>query len=367
MGKTKKYRVWLLAAGAVILVVLFFVLIGFGKEKQGEQKKVGFILSGSATEEGWNGQHYQGMKEACGQAGLNLLVKENVPEFSGQCEVAIRELIEAGCSMLVLSSYGYAEEVHHIAEEFPEIVFYVNSSEYHAENMTSYFVRLYQARYLAGIVAGMMTQTNRIGYVAAMNNNEVNRGISAFTLGVQRVNPEAVVTVNFTDTWDDEAREKTAAQQLIQNVGVDVLTYHQNQTYVIDAAEEAGIFSIGYHELNQEFSDRCLTSVQCDWNKVYKEMVQRFLRGKANEEENFWIGMEAEAVELEEFSELVPIEVRNEVEDAIKEILHGKEIFSGVIYDTEGNLQCGEDELISDERLLEQFGWFVKGVDFYEE
>lgn len=367
MEKNKKYRVWLLAAGIVILAVLFFMLTGFGKGKQKEQKKIGFILSGSVTEEGWNGQHYQGMKEACGQAGLGLLVKENVPEFSGQCEVAIRELIEAGCSMLVLSSYGYAEEVHHIAAEFPEIVFCVNSSEYHAENMTSYFVRMYQARYLAGIVAGMMTETNRIGYVAAMNNNEVNRGISAFTLGVQRVNPEAVVTVNFTDTWDDEAKEKAAAQQLIQKTGIDVLTYHQNQTYVIDAAEEAGIYSIGYHELNKEFSDRCLTSVQCDWSMVYKELLQRFLRGKANEKENFWIGMEANAVELAEFSELVSMEAQREVEAAMKEILHGKEIFSGIIYDTEGNQQCGENELISDERLLEQFGWFVKGVNFYEE
>ena len=367
MGKNKKYRIGLIFAGITILVLIFFMLFAFGKGDAGEKKKVGFILSGSAEEEGWNGMHYQGMKEACQKAGMELVIVENVPEYSGKCEKAIRELIDAGCTMLVLSSYGYAEEVHHIVSEFPEIVFYVNSSEYHVENMTSYFVKMYQARYLAGIVAGMETKSNQIGYVAAMNNNEVNRGISAFTLGVQRVNPDAVVTVKFTNSWDDEENEKAAAEQLIQNVGVDVLTYHQNQAYVIEAAEKAGIYSIGYHGSDREFSERCLTTVQCDWSMVYKELLQRFLRGKANQEENFWIGMENGAVELTKFSDLVSKETKKEVEDATREIVNGKEIFSGVIYDTEGNLRCEEDELISDEQLLEKFEWFVKGVCFYEE
>lgn len=367
MGKTKKYRLVLLLAAVLVLALIFFMVIGFGKDGEKEKVKIGFVLSGGVTEEGWNGMHYRGIKEACDKAGVELMVAEHVSEFSGQCELVIRDLISEGCSMLILSSYGYAEEVHHIAAEFPEIVFYVNSSEYHAENMTSYFVKMYQARYLSGIVAGMMTETNQIGYVAAMNNNEVNRGISAFALGVQRVNPDAVVTVKFTETWDDKEKETIAAEQLIQNVGVDVLTYHQNQTYVIEAAEKAGIYSIGYHESEQEFSDYCLTTVQCDWSMVYKELLQRFLRGKANQEENFWIGLDTGAVELAEYSQMVPDKVKKEVENAAKEILNGKEIFSGVIYDIAGKLQCGEDELISDERLLEQFDWFVKGVSFYEE
>ena len=311
--------------------------------------------------------NYRGMKAACEQADVNLLVLENVPEHSGQCELIVSDLINAGCKMIVLSSYAYSEEVHDVVGKYPDTAFYVNSSEYHEKNMTSYFIKMYQARYLAGIVAGMMTENNRIGYVAAMNNNEVNRGISAFTLGVKRVNPDAIVTVSFTGTWDDEAKEKEAAKKLIENVGVDLLTYHQNQAYVVEAAEEAEIYSIGYHENNREFSEKHLTAVKCDWQQVYKELIQKFLKGEANAMKNFWIGMETGAVGLTEFSEIVPEKVQKEVEKATKEILDGKEIFSGVIYDTEGNLQCGEDELISDERLLEQFQWFVEGVNFYEE
>lgn len=367
MGKNKKYRVFLIIVGLVVIAVIFFLLIGYKGSNKKNRERIGFILSGGAMEDGWNGMHYQGMKGACEQTDVELFVSEYVSEFSGQCEKAVYELEAEGCNMIVLSSYGYSEEVHDLVRQYPEVVFYGNSSEYHEPNLTSYFVKMYQARYLAGIVAGMTTRNNQIGYVAAMNNNEVNRGISAFTLGVKRVNPEATVNVIFTGTWDDRAKEKEAAGKLIENVGVDLLTYHQNQAYVVEAAEEAGIYSIGYHESNQTFSDRYLTAVKCDWQQVYKELVQEFLKGKANSVENFWIGMDAGAVGLAEYSPLVSEEICNEVEKVTKEILSGKEIFSGVIYDIEGNLQCGENEIISDERLLEQFNWFVEGVKLYEE
>ncbi len=367
MEKNKKYRKLLLVAGAVVIVLIFFLLTSFGREQKRKQEKVGFVLSGGATEEGWNGMHYRGIKAACDEAEIDLLVSENVAEFSGQCEMAVRELTDAGCQLLILSSYGYAKEIHHIAEEYPDRAFYVNSSEYHAKNMTSYFVKMYQARYLAGIIAGMMTENNQVGYVAAMSNNEVNRGISAFTLGVKRVNPEAEVVVTFTGAWDDEKKEKSAAEKLIYEEKVDVITFHQNQSYVVEVAEQAGIYSIGYHETTQDFSDKYLTEVKCDWSLVYRELVQAFLKGHANSSENFWIGMDTGAVGLGELSEKVPKKVEAEVKKAMEEILNGKEIFSGEIYDVTGKLQCGEDELISDERLLEQFDWLVEGVRIYEE
>jgi len=367
MMKSKKYRILLTLAGGIVIIMLFFLLTCFGNGTFKKKEKIGFIMSGSITEEGWNGMHYQGMQTACNEAGVELLIAENVAEFSGQCEREIQNLEKAGCKMIVLSSYGYSEEIHHIAGEYPDMVFYVNSSEFHAENMTSYFVKMYQARYLSGIIAGMMTKSNKIGYVAAMSNNEVNRGISAFTLGVKRMNPEAEVVVTYTGNWDNEAAEKEAADKLIGSVGVDVITYHQNQSYVADVADKAGIYSIGYHESRQNFSDKYLTTVKCDWSLVYRELVQNFLKKKANEEENFWIGIDTGAVGLSEYSAEIPAEVRAEVQKAKDEILAGKEIFSGVIFDRTGKQQCGENELISDERLLEQFDWLVEGVRIYEE
>ncbi len=346
---------------AAILALIFFL----GKNEENETVKAGFIMSGSMQEAGWNSMHYQGIKKACEELGAELLVKENVKEFSGQCEKALRELAEEGAQIIFLSSYGYSEEVHEVVKEYPEIVFYANSSEYHEKNMTSYFVRMYQARYLAGIIAGMQTKSGHIGYVAAMPNNEVNRGINAFTLGVKKVRPDAKVIVAWTGSWDDAEKETAAAEALIQHKQADVLTCHQNQNYVIEAAEAAGIDSIGYHMAVEGLSDHYLTAVVCNWQMVYQQIIREMLQGKANSETNYWIGLEKEAVGLSEYSDRVSREQREAVENAAEEIKKGRDIFSGEIYDTQGTLRCGENEAVSDEMLLEQFDWYVESVEFY--
>lgn len=351
-----------IAVAAAIVVLIF----SFGKNKKQEATKVGFIMSGSMDETGWNSMHYQGVKKACEELGTELLVKENVQEFSGQCETALRELAEEGAKIIFLSSYGYSEEVYETVREYPEITFYANSSEYHEENMTSYFVRMYQARYLAGILAGMHTDSGRIGYVAAMPNNEVNRGINAFALGVKKARPQAKVVVAWTGSWDDAEAETSAANALIDQEQADVLTYHQNQTYVLDAAEAAGIASIGYHMAVDGLSDHYLTAVECDWQMVYQQMIREVLQGKGNSEENYWIGLEQEAVRLSEYSPEVTEEERTAIAAAAEEIREGRDVFSGEIYDTQGNLRCGENEAISDQILLEQLDWYVESVEFYE-
>lgn len=352
-----------IAAFAAILALILFA----GKSREEETVKAGFIMSGSTQETGWNSMHYQGIKKACEELGAELLVKENIKEFSGQCETALRELAGEGAQIIFLSSYGYSEEVHEVVKEYPQIAFYANSSEYHEDNLTSYFVRMYQARYLAGIIAGMQTQSGQIGYVAAMPNNEVNRGINAFTLGVKRAKPDAKVNVAWTGTWDDEQKETAAANALIQNTGTDVITCHQNQNYVAEAAEAAGIDSIGYHMAAQGLSDHYLTAVVCDWQMVYQQMIREVLQGKANSQTNYWIGLEQDAVGLSEYSDLVSQQQKDAVEAAAAQIREGRDVFSGEIYDTQGNLRCGKNEVISDEMLLEQFDWYVESVEFYEE
>jgi len=365
MKKIKKRNVWLGIFGAAVLIGIFLFIILFGSRKD-EQVKVGFIISGAKDEDGWNGRHYQGIKLACEELGVELIVKENVKEYSGACEKAIRELAKDGVGMIVLSSYGYSEEVKELVAQYPEITFYASSSEHHSDNMTSYFARMYQARYLSGIIAGLKTESNVIGYVAAMPNNEVNRGINAFALGVKRVNKDARIIVSFTDAWDDEQAERKAAGRLIEEMKADVLTYHQNKTHVIAAAEEAGVYSIGFHQQFEGFSPKYLTSAVYDWRLVYRTIVREFLCGEENSRDNYWVGMEAGAVALSAYSSEVSEEIRGEVERATEEILAGKDVFSGVIYDNEGNLRCSENEIISDAELLENFNWYVEGVEFYE-
>lgn len=352
---------------ALVLIVTTLFSNGWKKEKKQEVPKVGFIMTGSVDEAGWNGMHYQGILTACNNRGAELIVKENVLEYTGVCPQAIQELIDEGAKIIFLSSFGYAEESKDIIERNKDVIFYSESSSYsNTDNISTYFARMYQGRYLSGIVAGMMTSTNQIGYVAAMDNCEVNRGINAFALGVKKVNPDAQVIVMWTGEWNNKEEEERLARILVEEKNVDVLSYHQNMPNVVMAAQELSVYSIGYHESMRDKADKCLTSVICDWEKLYDEIIRTYLTGKASGGETLWLGIDKGVVGLAPYHPGMPEEVMKKVEEAKAELLAGKEVFSGEIYDNKGNLRCGEGEMISDKTLMENIDWHVEGVSVYE-
>lgn len=367
MRKNNGYKPFLPIAVLILLVIIILLITLYGREERTKTHTVGIVLSGSTQESGWNGANYEGAKRACESMGVRLLVKEYVQEGTGECAKAVGELVEEGAGMIMLSSYAYAGEMQKLRQDYTDIVFNVNAQDDLADGTTSYFVRMYQARYLSGIIAGMRTRSNVIGYVAALPNSEVNRGINAFTLGVRRKNPEAEVVVLWTEAWDDREREMEAVDRLVRERHADVITYHQNQGNAVEAADAAGVDSIAYHQEFTEYSPHHLTAIVCDWEKVYTEMISDYLKGKGNTADNYWIGIETDAVGLTDYSEYVTQEMRDAVEQARQEILSGKAVFSGEVYDAEGNLRCGESEIISDEALLEDVDWYVEGVEIYEE
>ena len=363
-NKLVKILLIFLIAALVAGIVGFAITSQLITEK--DTRKIGYIMTGGKDENGWNGMNYKGISAVCDNYGIELILKEHVNENSGECPEAVSQLADEGAELIILSSYGYPNEVKELIDKYPGISFYGNSADYYSDNMTSYFGRMYQARYLAGIVAGMTTETNKIGYVAAMSNSEVNRGINAFALGVKRVNPDAEVIVVRTGLWDDEEKEKAAARTLIDSYNVDLLTYHQNQPYVIDVAEEEGIYSIGYNEARDGASEKYLTAAVWNWEKLYSDIVTDFLQGKANSKQHHWCGLETGAVGLSPYSPLVTQAARAEVDKAKSEILSGRDIFSGEIYDNTGVIRCENDEFISDTTLMNDFYWYVDGVIIHE-
>lgn len=366
MNNIVRQRILLITAAAVLLIVLLFILF-FSSSSDNKSYKIGYIMTGETDEAGWNGMNYKGIEYVCDKYDIELIVKENVAEDSGMCAEAISELADNGVQMIILSSYGYPEEVRSTIAEYPEIPFYGISAEFYTDNFTSYFGRMYQARYLSGIVAGMMTETDKIGYVAAIPNVEVNRGINAFTLGVRRVNPDAEVVVSWTGFWDDEEKGIYAAEELIKNENTDLIAYHQNRHYAVDAAEKAGVYSIGYNEAAEGYSDKYLTAAVWEWKYLYEAVIKDFIQGQANTTRHQWCGIETGAIGLSEYSPLITDEIKAEIEKAKKEILSGKDVFSGEIYDNTGYLRCGADEFLSDIYLMTEFDWYVDGVELYEE
>jgi len=368
MKKSRMKYVLLALAAIVLALILFLIFFVAGHKKvEDESIKVGFIMSGASTEHGWNGLHYEGIQAACDDLDIELIVKEHVKEHSGQCEIAIEELAKDNVDIIILSSYGYASEVAELVKEYPDITFYSESFDHDGENLNCYFARIYQARYLSGIIAGYMSDTDVIGYVAAMPNNEVNRGINAFTLGVKRANPNAKVVVAWSDSWDDANIEKQLAKDLIEKENADVLTYHQNNPNVIEVAESYGIYSIGYHERYDGASNHFLTSVEFRWDITYEELLSDYIRGKSDVINTYWFGLEKNAICLTDISSVVSQVAKADVKTARGEILAGDKIFSGVIYDNQGNIRCHEGEIVSDQVLMSNMDWYVEGVEIYGE
>lgn len=354
--------------GFVSYVLLGVLLVAFAISFQTNtpeaRERVGFITYGGVEDTGWNAMTYRGMQEACENLGLELLVRDHVEENDGSCPQTVRELVSAGATIIVLNSNSYAEEMRDLLAEYPEVMFYCASADYDADNLTKYSIRMYQARYLSGIVAGLATKTDKIGFVAAMKQHEVCRSINAFALGVRRVNPDAEVLVSWTGSWINQEKETAAANNLIE-AGADVLTYHQDRPYVIEAAEAAGIYSIGYYQAVENASERRLTCAECDWGPLFERVLQDHLRGQIGGQSE-WLGLESGVVRLTEYSPLVSQKARDEVEKATQEILSGLDVFTNVIYDNNGNLRCGEGEAISDETLNHGIDWLAEGVRVYE-
>lgn len=366
LSKIKNFN--LVAAVVVFLIVTFpvMLIVNFNKEFAEKKEKIGFVILGDITVAGWNKSHYDGIKTACDAFGIELLVRDNVKENNGQCPAAIKDLVSHGAGMIFLASYSYSIEAQNLVNEYPQIAFATNSAEVHAKNMTSYFARMYQARYLSGALAGMKTKSNVIGYVAAMSNTEVNRGINAFTLGVQKTNPNAKVVVMWTNSWQDEKIEAIHAERLIKEKGADVLTYHQDEEATAMVAESYGVDYIAYNALLPIKSDHYLTSVICKWDLYYLDMIQRYLKGEINFAKNHWLGIDRGAVMLSEYSPAVTNEMVVRLDSLRQELINGKLIFSGKIYDNAGNVRCEENEAISDDTLLESIDWLVKGVEILE-
>jgi len=362
MNKTWWFSLFL---GVALVAIIVSLILTFGNEQRKDDSLIGVVMPGSISELGWNGTHYKGVREAAEELDAKLLLIQNVTEGSGHCEKAIDSLVASGAKMIILGSFNYIDEVAEVIKANPDVMFFSFAANVDSENYKIYFARVYQARYLSGLIAGLSTKNNKIGYVAAMNNTEVNRGINAFTLGVRKVNPNAQVYVTWTGKWDDAEMESLNVELLVDSVGVDLVTYHQNQDWVIKAAEQRGILSIGYNLDSSSYSPKVLSSVVTNWRMVYKEIIQDFLQGKQSIT-NYWIGIENDAVGLSFYSPLVSDSTKARVDQVIAQMKDGMDVFRGPLFDNAGKRRCGRDEIISDNVLRESLDWFVNGVTIYE-
>ena len=333
-------------------------------EEPAEKLKVAFIYIGQAGDLGWTYEHDRGRKVLEEELGdqIETIVVPDVPDDDpATSEKAIRDVVQQGAKVVFATSFGYMDPMATVALDYPDVYFEHCSGYKTADNLATYFGRIYQPRYLSGLVAGEMTEDNFIGYVAAHPIPEVIRGINAFTLGVRKANPDAKVHVVWTNTWYDPVKEREAAEALLDE-GADVMAQHQDTTEPQKAAQERGLVSIGYDsDMAQFVGDTVLTSPVWNWGPYYIERVKAVLDGTWKTHE-YWGGLADGAVELAAFSPQVPDDVKALVEEEEQNILSGDwDVFCGPINDQDGNVKVAEGECMSDGDML-GMNWFVEGV-----
>ncbi len=347
-----------------LLLVAVMLLTACGPKATPEPQafKVAFVYIGPPGDLGWTYEHDRGRQYLEQQLGdkVETATVENVPEGPDAARV-IRQYAQQGYNMIFATSFGYMDAMLEVAQEYPDVYFEHCSGYKTAENMATYFGRMYQPRYLSGIVAGRMTKSNIIGYVAAHPIPEVIRGINAFTLGVRSVNPDAEVHVVWTNTWYDPVKEREAAVALLDE-GADIIAQHQDTTEPQKAAQERGALSIGYDSDMRAFvGDTVLTGPVWNWGVYYVKTVQDAINGTWKTHQ-YWGGMADGVVELADFSPKVPQDVRDEVNAAKEKILSGEwDVFCGPIVDQDGNTVVAEGECMSDGDML-GMNFFVDGV-----
>lgn len=338
-----------------------------------EDIKVGVLyISDPAEGSGYSYTHdlgIQGMQENLGLSS-DQIVRKIVDDSDAQAtEASIRECIDEGCNVIFSTSWGYMETTAAMAEEYPDIYFsHGTGYKSNGKNFNNYFGRIYQARYLSGIVAGMNTKSNLIGYVAAQDssNSEVTGGIDAFAIGVASVNPDAKINVIITNSWYDPEKEEAASRQLL-DMGCDVMAQHCDTAYPQTLAQERGVYGIGYNsDMSKETPDSCLTSVIWNWSAYYTSAVKSIIDGSWDGS-NYYGGMAEGLVGITNLASFAAEGTQEKVDEATAEILSGQSnVFDGVMTTNTGETIGQEGSTLDDATITGGINWYYHNVVIVE-
>lgn len=343
--------------------ILLACVAGFALSASAQDKlKVGFVYITPTGDAGWTYQHDLGRLELVKNLGDKIETKyiEGVPE-GPEAERVIRDLAKSGHDLIFTTSFGYMNPTLKVAKMFPNKFFEHSTGYKTAKNVGTYMCRFYEGRYLTGIVAGKMTKSNTLGYVAAFPIPEVIRGINAFTLGAKSVNPDVQVKVIWVNSWFDPGKEREASEALITQ-GADVLTHHTDSTAPTLTAEEKGVYSIGYHSDMSKYGSKAhLTAATHVYGDFYTKTTQAVL-DNTWKSDAVWSGIKEGSIELAPINPVVPADVVALVEKTKAAIGAGTfHPFQGPVKDQSGKVVVEAGKSLTDKDLL-GMSYYVEGV-----
>ena len=371
-----KLNKFVILLGVVVVAGLAFIM---SSEKASEKvtgvvddkkMKVGFVYLTTPGDHGWTYAHEVGRQDVIKHFGdkVETTYVENVPEGPDATRV-IRDLADKGNDIIFTTSFGYMDPTLKVAKEFPEVKFDHITGYKRAPNMATGNIRFYEGRYVQGVVAGLMTKSNKIGYIASFPIPEVIQGINAFGLGLRSVNKNAEVSVIWVNTWYDPVKEADAAKVHIAE-GADILAQHTDSPAMLQTAEKAGVYGFGQSSDMKAFAPKAqLFSSVNNWGPYYISQVQAVMDGSWTTGEgpdhwagNTWAGIADDFLVLTQF-ENMPADVATAAQKAADDIKSGaNKIFTGPIRDNTGAEKVPAGKTLNDGELFTTLDYYVEGV-----
>lgn len=330
---------------------------------------IGVIFIGPVTDGGYNqaqNEGFQKVEEHFGDA-VKLLRQESVPEDKQSVKSTAINMIDNGASIIIGTSFGYMDALEELALEYPDVTFlHFSGYKMNDTNFGNYFGAMEEARYLAGIVAGKMTETNKLGYIAAYEYTEVKIGINSFFLGARSVNPDVTMNVVYINSWGDAALEKAAAESLLAQ-GCDVLTQHADTSAAQVEAEKAGKFAIGYNLDNSKIAPKSFLTSPIWHHEVYLiPTIEKIIAGQYVPE-SYYGTIKDGYIGLAPLTDLVPDDVKTEVNAAYDKMKEGDfPVFVGPLKDNTGKEVVPAGSALTAHDDIWSIEWVLDGITAVE-
>lgn len=350
-------RSLLAGAGAAAMV-----LAGGRAALAADPFKIGFVYVGPIGDHGYSYSHDLGRKAVEAEFGEKVKVTfvENVNE-GPDSERVIRQLASAGNGLVFSTSFGFMQPTVRVAKQFPKVAFEHATGYMTAANVGIYNGRFHEGRAVLGTVAGLVSKSGVIGYVASFPIPEVIMGINAFILAARKVNPQLTVKVIWLNTWYDPGKEADAAKALIDG-GADIIVQHVDSPAAMQVAEARGAYAFGQASDMSRFAPRAhLTAIVYDWAPYYIERVKLALDGTWKPEDKWW-GLKEGLIKIAPYNESLPEDVRKQA-DAVKDAIVAGTLhpFTGPIKDQKGVERVAAGQTLGDADLL-KIDWLAEGV-----
>ena len=342
------------------------VALGLASAAAADTTKVGFIYVGPVGDGGWTYEHDQGrlaVEEAFGDK-VETFYQENVPE-GADAERAITQMALQGADLIFTTSFGYMDPTINVAKKFPNVKFEHATGYKTADNVSVYSARFYEGRAVQGHIAGKMTKTNKIGYIASFPIPEVIRGINSAYIHAKKVNPDVEFSIIWAYTWFDPAKEADAAKALIEQ-GADVILQHTDSTAPQAAAQAAGnVVTFGQASDMGEYAPfPRVSSIIDDWAPYYIARTQAVMDGSW-ESVSTWDGIGAGMVGIGEISDAVPADVKAEALALVESLADGSyHAFTGPLNKQDGTPWLAEGETAQDygDDGLAGMNFYLEGI-----